>query len=66
MSAGLTPLMREAWPTEIGRTRLSFSAATAYYYRVCAYNAGGNSLWSNVASATTRPTLDVKAWPLYR
>ncbi|MBK7027787.1 MAG: fibronectin type III domain-containing protein [Bacteroidales bacterium] len=29
------------------------SASTAYYYRVQSVNAGGSSLWSNVASATT-------------
>jgi hypothetical protein len=40
------------------------AAVTAYYYRVCAYNAAGDSNWSNVASAMT-PT-GVKTWPLYR
>jgi hypothetical protein len=29
--------------------------ATTYYYRVRAYNAGGNSAYSNIASATTNP-----------
>ena len=29
------------------------SASTAYYYRVCSFNANGNSTYSNVASATT-------------
>jgi hypothetical protein len=27
--------------------------ASSYYYRVRAYNAGGNSAYSNIASATT-------------
>jgi len=31
------------------------TAATTYYYRVRAYNAGGNSGYSNVANATTLP-----------
>jgi hypothetical protein len=29
-------------------------ALTKYYYRVRAYNAGGNSAYSNIASAKTR------------
>lgn len=29
--------------------------ATTYYYRLRAYNAGGNSAYSNIASATTNP-----------
>jgi len=29
------------------------SRASTYYYRVRAYNAGGNSAYSNIASATT-------------
>jgi len=33
------------------------NASTAYYYRVCAYNASGNSAYSNTASTTTLPTL---------
>jgi hypothetical protein len=32
------------------------AASTTYYYRVCAYNSGGNSAYSNVASATTLPS----------
>jgi hypothetical protein len=28
---------------------------TKYYYRVRAYNGGGNSAYSNIASAKTRP-----------
>jgi titin len=39
--------------TTYSNTRLS--RATTYYYRVRAYNAGGNSAYSNVASATTNP-----------
>jgi galactose oxidase len=31
------------------------AASTTYYYRVRAYNAGGNSAYSNIASATTNP-----------
>jgi hypothetical protein len=31
------------------------SRATKYYYRVRAYNGGGNSGYSNIASATTNP-----------
>ena len=30
------------------------AASTTYYYRVCAYNASGNSGYTNVASATTQ------------
>jgi hypothetical protein len=32
----------------------SLSSATTYYYRVRAYNAGGNSAYTNVSSATTQ------------
>lgn len=32
------------------------SAGTSYYYRVCAYNAGGTSAYSNIANATTNQT----------
>ncbi|MFM2207641.1 MAG: hypothetical protein RL213_1616 [Bacteroidota bacterium] len=32
----------------------TLSASTTYYYRVNAFNAGGNSTFSNVASATTQ------------
>jgi hypothetical protein len=32
------------------------AASTTYYYRVYAYNAGSNSAYSNVASATTLPS----------
>jgi fibronectin type 3 domain-containing protein len=40
-------------------------AATKYYYRVRAYNAGGDSLYSNLASATTQaaPTPTPTATP---
>jgi hypothetical protein len=31
------------------------SPLTRYYYRVRAYNTGGNSAYSNIASAKTRP-----------
>jgi large repetitive protein len=34
----------------------SLAAGTLYYYRVCAYNAGSNSGYSNEASATTYAT----------
>jgi hypothetical protein len=30
-------------------------ASTTYYYRVRAYNGGGNSAYSDTASATTNP-----------
>ena len=30
------------------------SASTTYYYRVCAYNSAGDSIYSNTASATTQ------------
>src|SRR6202043_1556414 len=31
-------------------------ASTKYYYRVCAYDSGGNSGYSNTANATTAPS----------
>jgi hypothetical protein len=34
-------------------TNTGLNRSTKYYYRVVAYNTGGNSLYSNVASATT-------------
>ena len=37
------------------RSNTSLSGSTTYYYRVFAYNSGGNSANSNVASATTLP-----------
>jgi hypothetical protein len=38
-----------------------------YYYRVCAYNASGDSAWSNEASATTRATgVSRSRWELFR
>jgi hypothetical protein len=33
----------------------TLSSLTRYYYRLRAYNAGGNSAYSNIASAKTRP-----------
>ena len=35
----------------------TLSAGTTYHYRVCAYNANGDSMWTNVASATTSASL---------
>jgi fibronectin type 3 domain-containing protein len=37
------------------RSNTNLSSSTTYYYRVFAYNSGGNSADSNVASATTLP-----------
>ena len=37
------------------RSNTSLSGSTTYYYRVFAYNSGGNSANSNVATATTLP-----------
>jgi hypothetical protein len=37
------------------RSNTNLSSGTTYYYRVFAYNSGGNSANSNVASATTLP-----------
>lgn len=37
-------------------TDSNYAAGTTYYYRVCAYNASGNSNYSNIASATTSQT----------
>jgi fibronectin type 3 domain-containing protein len=37
------------------RSNTNLSSSTTYYYRVFAYNSGGNSANSNVASATTLP-----------
>jgi fibronectin type 3 domain-containing protein len=34
-------------------TNSGLPSSTTYYYRVCAYNNGGESDWSNTASATT-------------
>jgi hypothetical protein len=42
------------------------SRNTTYYYRVCAYNAAGNSVWSNEASARTMATAARPSWSLYR
>lgn len=39
------------------------AAATTYYYRVRAYNAGGTSAYSNTASATTQSTPTVPVAP---
>jgi 3-mercaptopyruvate sulfurtransferase SseA len=36
-------------------TDTGLKASTTYRYRVRAYNAGGNSTYSNIASATTNP-----------
>jgi fibronectin type 3 domain-containing protein len=37
------------------RSNTNLTSATTYYYRVFAYNSGGNSANSNVATATTLP-----------
>lgn len=36
-----------------GYSSIGLSAATIYYYRLLAYNAAGESAWSNTANATT-------------
>jgi titin len=38
---------------------LGLNASTKYFYRVCAYNLGGSSAFSNEASATTLPSAPV-------
>ena len=48
--------------TNVGVNAVSFSdtglaASTKYYYRVLAYNAGGNSAYTAIASATTQATV---------
>jgi chitodextrinase len=37
------------------------TASTTYFYRVCAYNASGNSVFSSVTSATTPALVDTTA-----
>ena len=41
----------------------SLNPSTTYYYRVCAYNSGGNSSYSNTASATTQSGATVPTAP---
>lgn len=54
--------------TNVGVNVVSFSdtglaASTKYYYRVLAYNAGGNSAYTSIVSATTQAVVPAPAAP---
>ena len=42
-------------PNVTSYSNTGLSASTTYYYRVHSFKAGGNSVYSNTASATTLP-----------
>jgi titin len=53
--AGTFGLIATVGPNVTSYSNNNLSANTTYYYRVCAYNAGGHSSYSNEANATTLP-----------